>query len=76
MLGEIKTLRTCRLRDWSSVTGPIEDHTLAHRREPSALEGWILEILSCDPKGGRTFLLILSTEGRGVGLSLLGEIKT
>jgi len=23
---------------------PIEDHTLAHHREPSALEGWILEI--------------------------------
>ena len=23
---------------------PLEDHTLAHRREPSALEGWILEI--------------------------------
>jgi len=34
----------------------------------SALQGWILEILCCDPKGSRAFLRILSTEGRGVGL--------
>ena len=43
---------------------PYEDP----RREPSALEGWILEILGCDPKASRAFLRILSTEGRGVGL--------
>jgi len=48
---------------------PIEDHPLATRYEPSALEGWILEILYCDPKGSRAFLRILSTEGRGVYLS-------
>jgi len=33
--------------------------------EPSALEGWIREALCCNPKGGRAFLRILSTEGRG-----------
>ena len=38
------------------------------RREPSALEGWILEVLYCDPKGGRAFLRILSMKGRGVRL--------
>ena len=30
-------------------------------REPSALEGWILEVLCCNPKGSRAFLRILST---------------
>jgi len=39
-----------------------------YRREPSALEGWILKIICCDPKGSRTFLRILCTEGRGVCL--------
>jgi len=38
------------------------------RREPSALEGWILEILHCAPKGSRAFLRILSTEDRVVRL--------
>ena len=41
---------------------------LAARREPSALEGWVLEVLYCNPKGSRAFLQILSTEGRGVRL--------
>ena len=41
---------------------------LCHRWEPCALEGWILEILCCDPKGSRAFLRVLATEGRGVGL--------
>ena len=41
---------------------------LATRSEPSALKGWILEVLCCNPKGGRAFLRILSTEGRGVRL--------
>jgi len=40
----------------------------AARREPSALEGWILEVLYCNPKGSRGFLRNLSTEGRGVRL--------
>jgi len=42
--------------------------TLDARREPSSLEGWILEVLCCEPKGSRAFLRILSTEGRGVRL--------
>ena len=45
------------------TTGP-----LATRREPSALEGWILEVFCSDPKDRRAFLQILSTEGRGVRL--------
>ena len=46
----------------------LEDHPVDTRREPSALEGWILEIRYCDPKGSRAFLRILSTERRGVRL--------
>ena len=34
---------------------PLEDHFFAHRREPSALEGWVLAILCCDPKGSMIF---------------------
>ena len=30
------------------------------------MEGWILQVLYCDPNGSRAFLRILSTEGRGV----------
>ena len=45
---------------------PLEDHPLAVRREPSALEGWTLEVLYCDPKDSRAFLRILSAEGQGV----------
>jgi len=45
-----------------------EDDPLDVPREPSALEGWTLEVLYCDPKGSRAFLRILSTEGRGVRL--------
>ena len=40
---------------------PIQDHLLDAWREPAALEGWILQVLCCDPKGGRAFLRILST---------------
>ena len=29
---------------------PFEEHPLNARREPSALEGWILEVLYCDPQ--------------------------
>jgi len=50
------------------ITCPIDDHPLDARREPSALEGWTLEVLYCDPKGGRAVLRIFSTEGRGVRL--------
>ena len=39
---------------------------LDDRREQSALEGWILEVLYCDQNGSRAFLRILSTDGRGV----------
>ena len=42
---------------------PPEHHPLAHRREPSTMKGWVLEILCCDPKGSRASLRILSTEG-------------
>ena len=48
--------------------GSIEDHPLDARREPSALEGWILEVLYRDPKESRACMRILSTEGRGVRL--------
>ena len=34
----------------------------------SRIHGWILVILCCDPKGSRTFMMTISTEGRGVGL--------
>jgi len=50
---------------------PIKDHPLDARREASALEGWILDILWCDPndpKGSSALLRILSTEGRRVCL--------
>jgi len=45
---------------------PLEDHPFDARREPSALEGWILEVLCRDPKGRRVFMRILSTEGPSV----------
>ena len=47
---------------------PIENHHLAASREPSALEGWILDILHCTPKGSRGFLQILSAEVQSVRL--------
>ena len=64
------------LKDLQDPKGPrgipshasLEDRPLDTRREPSALEGWILELLYCDPKGRRACLRILSTEGRGVRL--------
>jgi len=40
----------------------FEHHPLAASREPSALEGWILEVLYCGLKGSR------ATEERGVRL--------
>ena len=40
----------------------IDDRLLDDRRKPSALEGWILEILFCDPKGSGDFMRILPTE--------------
>ena len=43
------------------------NQNLKDLQEPFALEGWILEILCCDPKGSRAFLRILSTEGQPCG---------
>ena len=54
---------------------PLEDHPLDPRCEPSALEGWVLEIICCDPKGNRAVLRILFTEGRGVRLWALSTPK-
>ena len=45
---------------------PLEDHPLAARRESSEQEGWIFEVLYCDPKGSTAFLQILSTKGQSV----------
>jgi hypothetical protein len=47
----------------------LRTHPLAHRREPSALKSWILEILCCVPEGSMAFLWIISTKGQGVRLS-------
>ena len=47
---------------------PVWQPPLDARRRPSAMEGCILEIFCCDPKGSRALLRILSTEGRGVRL--------
>ena len=35
---------------WIDPNTPVEDQPGATQREPCALEGWILEILGCDPK--------------------------
>jgi hypothetical protein len=32
---------------------PLEDHSLDPHRKPSVLQGWILEIICCDPTGIR-----------------------
>jgi len=40
---------------WSNSHVPLEDHPLVARREPFALEDWILESLYCDPKGSGLF---------------------
>ena len=53
-----------------------EAHPIDPRHEPSALEGWILEILGCDPKGSRGFLRILSTKGQSDGLYMVQLIKS
>ena len=47
---------------------PLEVLPLATRLEPTALEGWTLELPQCGPKGSRAFVRILSTEKRGVCL--------
>ena len=46
----------------------VEDHPLDACREPSALQGWILEILHYDLKAIKAFLRIVSAEERGVRL--------
>jgi hypothetical protein len=47
---------------WTSRIGKFQHASC----EPSALEGWALEVVHCDLKGSRAFLKIISTEGRGV----------
>ena len=44
-----------RVPDGHNSSTPFEDHSLAARHEPSALKGWILEVLYCDPKGAGLF---------------------
>ena len=63
------------LKDLNDLKDPLDSLSarcgypfLDTRREPSALEGWILEGFHCGQRGSRAFLRILSTEGRGVGL--------
>ena len=55
-----------------SAHAPPEDHPSAARRELSALEGWILEVFYCEPKGRRAFWRILPKEGRGLVLGPWG----
>ena len=43
-------------------------NALNARRQPSPLEGWILEVIYCGPKGSRAVLWVLFTEGRGARL--------
>ena len=49
------------VRGFASLAYPglIEDFPLAAHRTPFVPENWILEVLYCDPKGGRAFLRIL-----------------
>jgi len=61
------------MAETSVYKGPQVRHSFV---ELSALESWILDILSCNPKESGAFLQILPTKGRVVGLFLLGEIKT
>ena len=35
---------------WYAVKCPIKDNPLDARHEPSAIEGWILEVFYCDPR--------------------------
>jgi len=61
--------RVCeRVPDGDYSNTPFEDHPLVARRELSALEGWILEVLYCDPKGSRAILRLLFTERPDVRL--------
>ena len=53
---------------FAQLTYPLEDHPIHARREPSVLQGCILESLFCDPKGSSTFLRTLSTTGGDVRL--------
>ena len=51
---------------WYAVICPMQGHPLDTRREPSALQGWILDVIDFDPKGSSIFLRILSAEGQSV----------
>ena len=56
----------------------IEDQPSVTRRQPLALEGWIHDILYCDPKESRAFLRILSTENlqKGEMFAHVGQNQT
>ena len=60
----LKDLQASAFPSGDSPYAPLEDHPSAACREPSALEGWILEVIYCDPKESKAFLRILSTEKR------------
>ena len=57
-----------RVPRWDLSYAPLEDHPFDARSEPSALGGWLLRFLHCDPKEISEFLRILFTEGQGVRL--------
>ena len=48
------------------VLGLVQDARFCVRRGPSALDGWIIEVLCCDPEDCRALTRILSMEGRRV----------
>ena len=45
------------------------------RREPFALQGWILEILHCDPKGSRAFFADFADPSYGRAIAYVGRIQ-
>ena len=61
---------------------PLADHPLDTHREPSALYCWILEILSCNPKGRRALLRsrlrsgeVFAFVGRNQNLNDVKDVK-
>ena len=54
---------------------PLGDHPLATRREPSVLEGWILEIFYCKPKESKAFMRTFFMEPKRC-LRVLGFSET
>ena len=66
-VGSSKNLKDLKdLKDWGEALaygGRIKNLMDLKVRQPFALEGWILEILYCDPKGDTAFMRILCTKG-------------